>query len=331
MGRKAAAAANVSIASNTALVVGKATVGLTTGSTAVFSEALHSLVDLVAAVMARYAVGKSRQPADPRHPHGHGKFESVSGTVEGMMVLGAAGLIWLAAGHRLATGGEVTETLPGLIAMAVSALVNTIVSAYLFRVAREAGSVALEADAVHLRADVWTSLGVVGGLIAIRVTGVQELDPLVAIVVGGMIAWEGWSISRRALGQLLDEALPQGDQEDVKRVLTEHYGTIAGFHKLRSRRAGPQRYVDVHVEMCRKMLLQEVHDVCSHLEHDIEKALPGTDILIHAEPCDGACEGRESLTDRPPWCRAYQAVQREQAARHDASAPAEGERPAPAE
>lgn len=304
IGRRAIAAANVSIASNSLLVTGKVIVGILGGSMAVLSEALHSLVDLLAAVMARYAVGKSQQPADDRHPHGHGKFESVSGTVEGFLVFSAAGLIWIAAGHRLSEGGEVSESLAGIVVMVVSAVVNIAVSRYLFRVAKAAGSVALEADAVHLRADVWTSIGVVGGLVAIRLTGLHVLDPLVAIVVGAVIAGEGWAISRRAIGQLLDEALPDEEQEAVRGVLSEHYETIAGFHKLRSRRAGPQRHVDVHVEMCRKLPLQEVHDTCSHLEEDIRGEYPNTDVLIHPEPCDGACERGVPLADRPAWCRA---------------------------
>jgi cation diffusion facilitator family transporter len=303
--RRAIRAANVSILSNTTLVIGKFVVGVLVGSTAIVSEGLHSSTDLLAAFMARYAVGKSRAPADDRHPHGHGKVDSLSGTAEGVLVLAAAGLIWMAAGHRLASPHPpVSESPWGIAVMAFSAVMNIIVSGYLFRVARSVGSVALEADGVHLRADVWTSVGVVAGLIAIRVLpDYQILDPLVAILVGAVIGYEGWAISRRALGQLLDEALPADDLAAVRAILADHYGTIAGFHKLRSRRAGPHRYVDVHVEMCRKMPLFEAHEVCTHLEEEVGEALRGTDILIHPEPCDGRCERGTPPEDLAPWCR----------------------------
>ncbi len=311
--RRVRRAATLSVGSNTFLVLTKLAVGMLTGSVGVLSEALHSLVDLGAAIMARYAVVRARAPADEHHPTGHGKIESLSGTVEGTLVLGAAALIVAVAVHRLIEGGELRESWLGLAVMGLSAVVNVFVSAHLFRVAKQSDSVALEADAVHLRADVWTSLGVFVGLAAIQITDLHILDPVIALAVAAIIAYEGWAISRRAVRQLLDTALPAEEVRQVRQLLAEHYGTIVGFHALRTSQAGPERHVDVHVVMCRKMPLGEAHEICDHLEGDLKELWPRTYVLIHAEPCPVDCDGITDEAELPAYCsRLREQIRQEQ-------------------
>jgi len=291
MQAKAARAARTSVISNTALTVVKLAAGVFTGSVSVLSEALHSGLDLVAAIMAFAAVRKSREPADAEHNFGHGKFESMSGLAEGLLILVAVGLIlWGAIGRLISGATEIRAPLVGLAVMAGSALVNIGVSRMLFRVARETRSVALEADGWHLRTDVWTSFGVVGGMGVIALGSrlgfreVHHLDPVVAIGIAVLIARAAVDISYRSYNHLVDRSLSAGEVERIERLLNEHYPEFAGFHRLRTRQAGPERYIDVHLEMPGEASVADSHALCDHIEQDLRALMPDAQVLIHVEP-----------------------------------------------
>lgn len=284
-------AAAVSVLSNIALTLGKLVAALLTGSVSILSEALHSGLDLVAAFMALLAVRRSRQPADADHRFGHGKFESASGLAEGILILAAVGLIAYAALRRLVTG-QVELEAPGLgmAVMAVSAVVNVFVSRMLFRVARQTDSVALEADAWHLRTDVWTSAGVLVGLGAIVLgtsLGFREahhLDPIIALIVAAVIARAAWDITRRSWDQLVDRSLPHREVQQIESLLVEHYPRVAAFHRLRTRKSGSQREIDLHLVLPGEVSVTEAHKLCDELEADLRRLLPGAEVLIHVEP-----------------------------------------------
>lgn len=286
-----ARAARVSVVSNTALTLGKLAAGLVTGSVSVLSEALHSALDLAAAAMAYLAVRKSREPADAEHQFGHGKFESISGLAEGALILAAVALIVWGAFHRLLIPHPVVA-LPavGAAVMGVSAMVNVFVSRLLFRVARETESVALEADAWHLRTDVWTSAAVLVGLAAMAVlrragiSHAEALDPLIAMVVAVVIARAAWDIMARSWSHLVDRSLPPHEVEVIERLLAEHYPEFASYHRLRTRRAGSERYVDLHLVVEGEESVAGAHRLCDHLERDLRSLLPRTEVLIHVEP-----------------------------------------------
>ena len=205
--------ARLSVASNTLLVLLKLAVGIAIGSVAIIAEAIHSGIDLVAALIAFFAVRASAQPPDAEHAFGHGSYEDLSGLIEGALILVAAVLIiWEAAGKLLA-GGEPFEPgalAAGLAVMAVSAAVNWYVSGRLMRVGKATESIALESDAWHLRTDVYTSLGVFAGLVALLLTGIVALDALIAIAVAFVILKAGYDLMRRASGNLVDQRLPRG-------------------------------------------------------------------------------------------------------------------------
>jgi len=286
-----ARAARISVLSNTTLTGLKLAVGLVTHSVSILSEALHSGLDLMAAVMALLAVGKARQPADADHSFGHGKFESMSGMAEGGLILAAVGLIFWSALRRLWAGGaEVRQPLLGVEVMAVSAVVNVFVSRMLFRVARSTESVALEADAWHLRTDVWTSAGVFVGMVVIAAgtrVGLREvhhLDPLIAIGVAAVIARAAWDITRRSYDHLLDRSLPAEEVAKIESLLREHYPQFGDYHRLRTRRAGPQRYIDLHLVVSGEQSVADAHSLCDHLERDLRALLPRSEVLIHVEP-----------------------------------------------
>ncbi len=281
-----AQAARVSIVSNSLLVAGKLGIGYWMHSVSVMSEAIHSGLDLAAALIAFYSVREASKPADAEHPYGHGKIENVSGTIEALLIFLAALWIIYEAVRRL-TGGvhTVNEPLAGVAVMGVAGLVNYLVSRYLFQVAGKTESIALEADAWHLRTDVYTSVGVMLGLLALYVTGFAWLDPLVALVVAAMIIKAAYDLTRTAVLPLMDVSLPAEEEKIIKEIIARHADTYVEFHKLRTRRAGRDRQVDLHLVVPRYQHIDYVHDLCEHIGNEIKAELPYTDILIHAEPC----------------------------------------------
>jgi cation diffusion facilitator family transporter len=293
-------AARTSVYSNTLLTLGKLAAGMITGSVSVLSEALHSGLDLAAAMMAFLAVRKAREPADSDHAFGHGKIESLSGLAEAALILAAVGLILWSAGKRLILWeSDVREPLLGAAVMAVSAGVNVFVSRMLFRVSRETESLALEADAWHLRTDVWTSLGVLVGMALIAIGSragyreVHHLDPFIAIAVALLIARAAVRIARRSFDQLIDRSLPPTEIARIERLLADHYPQFSGFHRLRTRQAGPERYVDLHLEVSGAQSVSDAHALCDHLEEELRDIVPGAQIMIHVEPTRGAGGGTD--------------------------------------
>jgi cation diffusion facilitator family transporter len=287
-------AASLSVFSNIALTGGKLVTALFTGSVSILSEALHSGLDLVAAIMAYLAVRKSHEPADAEHRFGHGKFESASGLAEGILILVAVALIAYVAIRKILTGEvEVEQPGLGILVMGVSALVNVFVSRRLFRVAERTDSVALEADAWHLRTDVWTSAGVLVGLGVIMVgtaAGFHQahhLDPIIALGVAAVIARAAWGITRRTWDHLVDKSLPPEELKQIETLLQEHYPKVAAFHRLRTRKSGAQRQVDLHLVVPGDISVAEAHTLCDDLEADLRGLLPGTEVLIHVEPQAG--------------------------------------------
>ena len=290
-GERKQRAAAVSVWSNLSLTGIKLAAAVLTRSVSILSEALHSGLDLVAAMMAFLAIRKAREPADADHQFGHGKFESMSGLAESLLILVAVVLILWASMRRLISGEtELVQAELGIAVMAVSAVVNVFVSRMLFRVARETDSIALEADAWHLRTDVWTSAGVFVGLAAITVAtrlGLREahhLDPVIAIAVGMAIARAALQITRRSWTQLVDRALPASEVERIENLLRDHYPQFAGYHGLRTRQAGSHRYVDLHLVVAGELAVEEAHALCDHLESDVGKLIPGAEVMIHVEP-----------------------------------------------
>ena len=293
-------AARVSVASNTCLVVGKLVIGILMSSVAVISEAIHSSIDLLAALIAFYAVGKSANPPDVGHAYGHGKYEDLSGMVEGALIVVAAGVIVYEAVRRLFEGGTVGLPLLGVLVMGMSVVVNVAVSRFLFKVARETSSVALEADALHLSTDVWTSLGVMAAMVAIWLTGWNVLDPLVAMVVAVLIIHAAYQLTRRTLGDLLDTPLPEDDLATIRKVLDEHKGMHIGYDSLRTRRSGPERHIDMSLHFPPSMPVQEAHELSHHIQLEIEERLGKAQVLIHLEPCQLPCRecDKEACSDR---------------------------------
>ncbi len=278
-------AASLSVASNTILTLGKLGTGLHMNSVSVISEAVHSGLDLVAALIAFFSVRQSSKPADERHLYGHGKFENIAGIVEALLILIAAVLIVAGALPKLSGHFEIQSLDLGAAVMGISAAVNVFVSARLMKVARETESPALEADAWHLRTDVYTSLGVFAGILAIKITGLYVLDPLIALGVAVLIIKAAVGLIADSMRSLLDVRLPEGEEKVIKQVLEEYAGEYVEFHNLRTRRAGSQRYIDLHLVVPRQWPVNRVHELCERIEEEVGRELKGAQLLIHTEPC----------------------------------------------
>lgn len=263
----------------------KVVVGILSGSVSIISEAIHSVMDLLAAVIAYFSVRISDNPPDDDHPYGHGKFENVSGVVEAILIFIAAIWIIYEAIHKIINPTEVNSLGVGIgiLVMFISALVNFIVSRKLYKVAKETESIALEADALHLKTDVYTSFGVGVGLFLLWVTDIAILDPLVAILVALFILKESFNLLSRAYSPLLDKALPKDEIIRIEFLLNE---MNIQFHEMKTRKAGSQKFLDLHVELPSRMELGEVHRICDEIEKKLNEYMPQLRINIHVEPID---------------------------------------------
>jgi cation diffusion facilitator family transporter len=256
-------------------------VGAVTGSVSILSEAIHSSIDLIAAVIAFFAVKVSGNPADDRHPFGHGKVENVSGVIEALLIFAASAWIIYEAVGRFLHPGETEALGLGVLVMVISAVVNTFVSRRLYKVAKLTDSVALEADALHLKTDVITSAGVALGLGLIWLTGWHVLDPIIALLVAVIIIYESWMLLRKAFSPLLDTALSQSEMTKLTGILEE---MEVQYHDLRTRAAGHQRFVEFHLDVPAHDTIETIHRQCDLIEARLEHEFRNISVIIHPEP-----------------------------------------------
>lgn len=279
-------AAGLSIASNAIIIVLKLIAGVISGSISIISEAIHSLSDFLASVLTFFAVMKSSEPADKEHPFGHGRYEDMSGFIEGGLIVFAAFFIIFEAAKKLIFGYSMeSESFLGIIVMAVAVVSNYLVSSYLFYVAKKTNSISLYADGEHLRTDIWSSLGVLIGLVLIKVTGLIFLDPVIAIIVALFILKTGFSISKETLNNLLDGSLPQEDLEKIENIIKEmQTDGILGHNNIKARSSGPEKLIEMTLLFPKNMTIEACHNICDRVEGKICESLGNCKISIHAEP-----------------------------------------------
>lgn len=266
-----------------------------TGSIALLSDAAESVVNVAAAVAVLYAVQLAHRPADYEHPYGHAKAEYLSSALEGSMILVAAGLILAAASQRLFRPQPLEDVAVGVIVAVAATAVNGATAIALRRIGTRRESAALVSNSRHLMTDVWTSVGVVVAVALVSLTRWDVLDPIIAIVVGLNIVREGWSVLSGATSSLLDVRLPEGEEEAIMEALRNE-GDVKGFHRLRSRRSGFQRFVEVDVFVDPTMDVQHAHEVASRVEDRIIARLPNLTSTVHVEPF---VEGERDVTITP--------------------------------
>ena len=289
-------AARLSILSNSGLILMKLAVGVVTGSVSIISEAIHSTMDLIASVIAYFSIKVADRPADKDHPYGHGKAENISGIIEAGLILAAAIWIIFEAIKKLIHPGKMEHVGFGVAVMAISAVANIFVSRYLYKVAKQEDSIALEADALHLKVDVYTSAGVSLGLLIItgaRIFSLSPkfdiLDPVFAIGIALLILCESIDLFIKAFRPIMDNALSDDELQVIRKSIEKYLPILSGYHAVRSRKSGATRYIDFHLDLPKAMPLVKAHEICDLIEKEIEGTLHGTDIIIHAEPCSTNC------------------------------------------
>jgi cation diffusion facilitator family transporter len=285
--RTKSGAAGLSIASNSLLIALKLVAGAITGSIAIITEAVHSSIDLMASVIAFVSVRRADEPPDAEHPYGHERIENLAAAIEGMLILVGAGIIVFEATRRLVNGSEVESLGVGIAVIGFSIVANLGVSAFLSRRAKELGSPALEGDSAHLRADALTSVGVLVGLALVEITGEPAFDAIAALAVAAAIVYSGIRILSRSSRVLVDEAPPPEELDRIEQAIAAergHHPEIAGYHKLRARRGGNHRYIDLHLQFRKGASLENAHALAHEVRGAIEAAIPNSEVLIHVEP-----------------------------------------------
>jgi cation diffusion facilitator family transporter len=273
--------ARLSVLSNSLLIAMKLAIGIISGSVSIISEAIHSTMDLLAAIIAFFSVKVSDRPADNDHPYGHGKIENISGVIEAVLIFVAAGWIIFEACKKLTSDNKIESLGLASLVMFISAGVNIYVSRKLYKVAKETDSIALEADALHLKTDVYTSAGVGAGIILIWFTGWYFFDPIIAIIVALFIIKESYELLIKAYSPLLDTSLSKKELETIENILIKNN---VNYHELKSRKSGNYKFVELHIEMPPDTLLEDVHKKCDNIEAALKGVVNFLDVQIHVEP-----------------------------------------------
>ena len=272
------------------LVLLKIIVGWLTGSISVLAQAADSALDLFAGIVTYSAVRVASKPADGEHPYGHGKVEDIAGVVQGILIFAGGGLIVYASIHRIMAGATVELAEAGIGAMLASIVVSILLSRHLLRVSRATGSVALEANARNIAADVYSALAVLVGLVLLRLTSLSIIDSIIAIGVAAYVLRIAYNTIRKSLSGLVDTRLPASQEAVVRDCLAKHSQQVVTYHALRTRRAGSQYHIDLHLVMPKDIGLQEAHEVCDEIETEIQARFSEASVTIHVEPCSDECD-----------------------------------------
>jgi cation diffusion facilitator family transporter len=282
-------AAKLSLIVVTGLIGLKVGVAVITGSISITAQAVDSFLDLFAVAIIFFAVGIAARPADEKHPYGHGKVEDMAAVVQAILIFAAGGLIIYSAVLRIITGTTIELTEVGMGVMLVSVVASLFLSRHLRRVSQATDSIALEASARNIAVDVYSAAAVLVGLLLIRFTGLQIFDPIIALLVALFILKVAYDVLTRSFGRLIDVKLSEAEENIIRASIMECAGEVVGFHELRTRKAGNQRYIDLHLVMPKDASVEEAHRLCDELERDMKTRLSYTTVLIHVEPCSEEC------------------------------------------
>ncbi|WP_265417054.1 cation diffusion facilitator family transporter [Bacillus velezensis] len=274
----------LSVISNSLVVMLKIVVGIITGSVAILSEAIHSFLDLIAAFIAFISVRISKKPADTGHPYGHGKVENLSGTIETILIFAAG--IWMIyeCVQKLVNPAPVHLPVLGIVVMLAGALINLIVSKFVKREAEKVNSVAMKSNALHLLTDVYTSLGVAASLLVVTVTEWYILDPIIGMVLAVYIIYEAFKLMKEAFPPLIDTRLSEEEEKTILKIIETFQQEFIEIHDFRTRRSGPQEYIDFHLVVASHVTIKDVHDLCDRIERDITNEFKQVQVMIHPEP-----------------------------------------------
>ena len=276
----------------------KAAAYFLTGSVGLLSDALESMVNLVGSVMTLAMLIIAARPPDEKHAYGHDKAEFFASGVEGTLIVVAAISIAITVIPRLIAPQPLEQVGLGLAISIAASLINLVVARILLRVGRQHRSIAIEADGRHLMTDVWTSVGIVLGVVAVVMTGWERLDPLIALLVAANIVRQGWKLIKRTIAGLMDSALPEAERAIIQDILAAYEPKGIQFHAVRTRQAGVRRFVSMHVLVPGEWTVHTGHQWLERIEGDIRQALPDTAVLTHLESMDDEAAWQDLDLDR---------------------------------
>jgi len=288
----------LSIVAAVSTITLKAAAYLLTGSVGLLSDAIESLINLIAGVMALWMLTIAARPPDESHLYGHSKAEYFASTVEGGLILAAAISIFITAIERMMAPKPLEQVGLGLSISILASLINFGVARVLLTAGKKYNSITLEADAHHLMTDVWTSVGVLAGVSLVAVTGWLILDPIVALLVAANIVWTAISLLRRSIAGLMDASLPDVDQKKIEGVLETYRQKKIGFHALLTRQAAARKFVSVHVLVPGEMTVHDAHHLAEDIERDIRQAVGEASVITHLEPIDDEVSDYDISLDR---------------------------------
>ena len=280
-------AVKLSMAVIICLIILKVIVSIISSSISIYAQAADSLLDIFSIGITLIALNMSVAPADEEHPFGHGKAEGLAAMIQAILVLGAGGFIIYSAIQRI-IHSTVIEPDKGILVMLISIITSIFLSRHLRRVAKATGSTAIDASARNISADVYSAAGVLLGLLMVRLTGFVILDPIIALIMAGFVLKAGYQVTIRAIHELIDHALPKEEQKILNDCLSVHTTQLVSYHAVRSRRAGNERFIDLHLVMPRNFSVENAHAMCDHLEQDIKNKITSANVIIHTEPCSSA-------------------------------------------
>jgi len=267
----------------------KLIIGVITNSISVISGALDSFLDLTSTSLAYPAIRKSKIPPDDDHPYGHGKFENLFSIFQGLIIVATGLYISIEAIRRFFKPVEFDHLNAGIGIIFLSGISTFIVGNWLKKVGEKSDSIILIAEGENFLTDVYSNIGIVFALLIVKITGLGFLDTVGGLFISIIIIGSSMKIFKRSINDLLDKNLPQEIVDEITDVVERHEDQYLNFHKLRTRRAGAVKLIDLHITLCRMMHLHESHELVNHIEEEIKDKIPGSDVIIHADPCPEIC------------------------------------------
>lgn len=300
-GNRKIRAARTSLATTIVLTSLKLLAALATGSLAVLSSAIDSLLDIFMSSANYLAIRQAELPPDTKHPFGHGKFETLATIFQSLMIALSGLWILYESIQRLIHGTNLDRLEEGMAVLLVSSVVSWKIARYLKTTGKETESSALQADALHFSMDIYTNVALVAGLALVMWLKTPWLDPVLSLLVGCYILFEAFRLVRHGMSDILDEQLPTSIREEIAEIIVLHQAHLIDYHRLRTRRAGSQKIIDFHLTVCKHLTVKEAHEIADHLEERIRARIGGSDVTIHIEPCIRPdCTERQHCPKDPP-------------------------------
>jgi len=282
--RKKLRCALISIVASVGLIALKLTFGIITNSVSILASAVDSFLDLSASSVNYFSIRKSVKPADAEHKFGHGKAEGLAGLFQ-CFIIGVSSLylIYLSF-ERIFDGGELSSLDIGIAVIGFSIFASLILARYIKRVADETDSIALKADSLHFRVDVYANIGIVVGLIVIKVTGAELIDPIISLALAGLILWTAKDIVLQSIDILMDRELPEHIVKDIEEVIFKYRPSVKSYHKMRTRNAGSKKFIEFHLVLDHTLSFVRSHEIAEEIIKEIETQIPGSELTVHVDP-----------------------------------------------